>query len=323
MPPGASADSTGPPLNSISLSAPFVPISGSPVGICPLCGGAANLAFTAHDRNREISPQPFRYRRCTACQVVSLVDVPKDLTPFYPGEYYDLLTPEQLDGVLHVERHKVDRVRRWVSEGRLVEIGPGIGVFSYGAKQAGFDVTAIEMDERACRHLRDVVGVEAINSADPATALGGLPPSDAIVLWHVIEHVPDPWAVVEAAAANLAPGGALVLATPNPDSVQYRVLKQRWAHVDAPRHLFLLPLETLAERCTASGLRQVDATTSDPAGRYWNSFGWEYAARRHPARGPASKAVHLGAIGFSVAMRPFEHTGMRGAAYTAVFVKDA
>jgi SAM-dependent methyltransferase len=308
-------------VTTIAAMPAVVPVHAADPAVCPLCQGRAVAVFTATDRNREISPQPFRYRRCTVCAALSLVDVPQDLGPFYPSEYYELLDPAQLDGLVPVEQHKIDRVRRWAEPGRLVEIGPGIGVFAHGARRAGYDVTAIEMDERACTYLRDVVGANAINSADPAAVLAQLPPSRAIALWHVIEHLPDPWAVVDAAAANLEPGGALVIATPNPDALQFRLLKARWAHVDAPRHLFLLPLATLADRCRAHGLRQADVTTTDPAGRHWNSFGWEYAARRRPAAGPAPRALALGAVAFSLAMRPLEHTGLRGAAYTAVFVK--
>lgn len=289
--------------------------------VCPLCGGAATVAFTAVDRNREITAQPFRYRGCQSCGAYSLVDVPDDLGPFYPSAYYELPDPAALDALAPVEQHKVDRVRHWADGGRLVEVGPGVGVFAHGARKAGFDVTVVEMDERACTFLRDVVGAEAVHSDDPAAALRTLPPSRAIALWHVIEHLRDPGALLEAAAENLEPGGVLVLATPNPDSLQFRLLKERWAHVDAPRHLFLLPLATLAGRCAELGLAQVEVTTSDPAGRHWNSFGWEYAMRRRPAAGPAPKALAVGAVALSVALRPVEHTGLRGAAYTAVFKK--
>jgi hypothetical protein len=177
------------------------------------------------------------------------------------------------------------------------------------------------MDARTCDHLRDAVGVHAIHSADPAAALSGLSPSRAIAMWHVIEHLRDPWAVLDAAAANLEPGGALALATPNPDSTQFRLLGSRWAHVDAPRHLFLLPLATLTERAAAAGLQRVAVTTHDPSGRHWNCFGWEYAMRRRPAAGRAPWPIAGAALGLTLALRPLEHTGLRGAAYTAVFVK--
>ncbi len=288
---------------------------------CRLCGGRTEHGLEAFDRNRELSDERFCYRRCLDCATLSLVDVPRDLGRFYPPSYYRLPPAEELDRLIPTEAHKVAFLRARVEPGRLVEIGPGEGVFAYAARRAGFDVTAIEMDARACDHLRDAVGVRAINSDDPATVLAGLPPSRAIAMWHVLEHLPDPAGVLTAAAANLEPGGVLALGTPNPGSLQFRVLGARWAHVDAPRHLTLVPLEALRERLASTGLRQVAVTTSDPSGRHWNRFGWEYGLRRRPAAGPAPKSVELVALGMTLALRPVEHTGMRGAAYTAVFVK--
>jgi hypothetical protein len=128
--------------------------------------------------------------------------------------------------------------------------------------------------------------------------------------------------VLEAAAANLEPGGVLALATPNPESAQFRLLGPRWAHVDAPRHLFLLPLGAITGRAAELGLRRAAVTTSDPSGRHWNRFGWEYALRRRPAAGPPPRPLALAALGLTVALRPLEHSGMRGAAYTAIFVKE-
>jgi 2-polyprenyl-3-methyl-5-hydroxy-6-metoxy-1,4-benzoquinol methylase len=288
---------------------------------CPFCGGPAEPAFAAVDRNRELSPQRFRYRRCAACATLSLVDVPQDLGRFYPQAYYELPQAGELEQIARGEAHKVALIAGRAPGGRLVEIGPGVGGFAYAARRAGFDVTAIEMDERAAAHLRDRVGVDTVHSDDPATALAGLAPSRAIALWHVIEHLPDPAAVLDAIAANLEPGGVLALATPNPQALQFRLLSARWAHVDAPRHLFLIPLGALTERAAAAGLRRVAAFTSDPSGRHWNLFGWEAALRRRPAAGPPSRALALAAMGVTLAMRPLEQRALRGAAYTALFVK--
>lgn len=303
--------------------APDAPTLSADPARCPFCGGRAQPAFDAVDRNREISLQRFRYRRCTACATLSLVDVPQDLGRFYPQAYYVLPQAHELEQIARGEAHKVALIGRHVPGGRLVEIGPGTGGFAHAAQRAGFDVTAIEMDERAASHLRDGAGIEVVHSDDPAAALARLPPSRAIALWHVIEHLPDAAGVVDAIAANLEPGGVLALATPNPEALQARLLGARWAHVDAPRHLFLIALAALTERAAAAGLRRVAAFTSDPSGRHWNLFGWESALRRRPAAGPAPRAVTLAAMALTLAMRPLEHRALRGAAYTALFVRQA
>jgi SAM-dependent methyltransferase len=294
------------------------------VGPCPFCGGPAVPALESPDRNRELSRECFRYRRCRACGTFSLVNVPDDLKRFYPEaeNYYGLYTTAELARLASAEAHKLKFVRERVEPGRLVEVGPGAGVFAFAASRAGFDVTAIEMDPRTCEHLRTEVGVHAIHHDDPAAALARLEPSRAIAMWHVLEHLVDPAALLDAVAANLEPGGVFALSTPNPRSLQFRLLGARWAHLDAPRHLNLIPLEALTRRVAAVGLRRVEATTSDPTGRNCNYLGWEYGMRRRPAAAPTSRLTLLATFGLAFVLRPIESTGLRGAAYTAVFVKD-
>ena len=116
------------------------------------------------------------------------------------------------------ERYKLDAVQAQRSGGRLVEIGPGFGASLAACRAHGFDVCGLELDAACVAHLRTVVGVDAVQTATPERALADQPPSDAIVLWHSLEHLPDPGALLAAAAANLRPGGMLVAAVPNPQA---------------------------------------------------------------------------------------------------------
>jgi len=294
-----------------------------PVSPCPLCGAAASAAFTVTDRNRAVSDARFIYYRCPGCGSHFLAEVPADLGRYYPADYYALPSAEELDDLAQRELHKIELLRRWVAPGRLVEIGAGFGVFARAARNAGFDVTAIEMDRRSVEYLDAVVGVHAIESSRPEGVLATLPPSRAIVLWHSIEHLPRPWDVLERAAANLEPGGILIVAAPNPQALQFRLLGARWAHVDAPRHLFLIPVGALARRSAELGLTPAFTTTADPAGRHWNRFGWEHAMRRDPGRRPSTASTRALSLLLTQALRPIETRGLSGTAYTAVFVKPA
>ena len=141
-------------------------------------------------------------------------------------------------------------------------------------------------------------------------------------MWHVLEHVPEPFQLLDAAADHLAPGGVLAIATPNPQSLQFRLLRGRWAHVDAPRHLFLIPYPALRTRCHDAGLTAALATTSDPTGRACNRLGWVYALRRFPARRQATLRLRLLSDMLADGLGPAEHRGFSGATYTALFVKE-
>ena len=288
---------------------------------CQLCGGPTVPAFVTGDRNRAITRLAFRYRRCSACRSYSLVDVPPDLSVYYPEEYYALPTLAGLRAQALHERYRMDILARHARTGRLTEIGAGSGIFAIQALDAGFDTAAIELDAGACAYLRETLGIEVVQTAAPEEALAAMAPSRVIAAWHVLEHVPRPWALLEAAAANLEPGGVLVVATPNPRSFGLRALGGRWPHVDAPRHLFLIDHEALVSRAASVGLDLVELTDVDPGGLHWNEFGWHYLLRPPGASPIRERLAQIAGRGIARVLAPVERRGLRGAAYTAVLLK--
>lgn len=288
---------------------------------CPLCDGDCATAFVTRDRNRGVRGDPFTYRRCQACGTLHLDNVPADIATFYPAAYFGLPGLDELRERALPERYRMALVAPHVSGGRLIEIGPGDGLFAIQALDAGFDVAAIEPDPAAAGHLRDVLGIDVVESASAEEELAALGPARAIVAWHVIEHVPRPWALLEAAAAALEPGGVLVLATPNPRAFSLRVLGPRWPHVDAPRHLFLLPHEAVIARGRALGLEPVKLTATDPGGLGWNAFAWRFALRRPGARWIHERLAQLAGEVIARVLALIERRGLRGAAYTLVLRK--
>jgi len=284
------------------------------------------MRYTTRDWNRGLSQETFTYYRCPNCTMTFLEPIPEDLGRYYPPAYYPMpASLAELATVAEGERYKIDLVRRFTTSGRLLEIGPATGAFAYLAKQAGFQVEAIEMDAACCQFLEQAVGVRAIRSDHAAQVLGTLDGYDAIALWHVIEHVPDPWETLDAAAQRLRPGGILVIATPNPASFQLRIFGRYWAHLDAPRHLELLRVERLIRWAGGAGLQVALQTTNDPGGLGWNLFGWIESLANLWARATGRRwtPTPLGRAA-SRLMRPIERgPGFRGATYTLILRRPA
>jgi SAM-dependent methyltransferase len=295
--------------------------------VCPFCGAASAHALFATDRNREISEERFDYARCRACATVFLVNVPEDLGRYYQGGYYQF----DADGEPNWKRNgtrlasasfRIGLVRDQVAPGRLIEIGAGTGAFAVAARDAAFDVTAIEMDEGCCSYLSEREGIRAICSDQPLQALQTLEPARALAMWHVLEHLPNPAEVLAAAAAQLEPGGVLALGVPNPSSLQFRLLGSRWPHLDAPRHLSLIPPDALIERGEQLGMRCVAMTSTDPEGLEFNLFGWANGLRRGPADGPLPRSVGYAALALGRLAAPIERGDTRGSTVTLVMRKQ-
>lgn len=290
---------------------------------CTSCGGSARHAFTAGDCNRRLSREAFDFYECETCGLMFLHPVPADLGKYYPPDYYDI--PGSLQQLAtraeHLQRWKLDLVERHAPAGRLLEVGPAYGLFSYLAKRAGYDVNVIEMDERCRAYLSEVVGVNVLPAGDVVARMRAAAPFDVITLWQVIEHLPDPFAVLDAAAECLAPGGVLVLDTPNPAAFQFRVLRGYWTHVDAPRHVVLIPAKLLVARMEQRGLavEMLSATGSSSIG--FNSFGWAHSLQNFFTAAPLRAVAHFAGRVLTKVLIPIERTGWRGSTYAAVFRK--
>jgi SAM-dependent methyltransferase len=75
---------------------------------------------------------------------------------------------------------------------------------------------------------------------------------DLITFWHVLEHLDDPKLALTEARRLVKAGGRVVVAVPNIESWQAGVFKERWLHLDVPRHRWHFCPRTLAalvERC--------------------------------------------------------------------------
>jgi SAM-dependent methyltransferase len=100
---------------------------------------------------------------------------------------------------------------------------------------------------------RDRYGVEIVVGDAVSAPVDG--PFDAITMWHVLEHLPEPLAALERAAELLAPGGRLVVSVPNNDSWQARLGGDDWLHLDIPRHIYHFTPGSLSQLVERAGFR--------------------------------------------------------------------
>jgi SAM-dependent methyltransferase len=116
--------------------------------------------------------------------------------------------------------------------GTLLDIGAGRGRFVSSARAAGWSAKGIEPSARGVQAARAVYGVEL----DPLSLAEASGTYDAVTLWHVLEHMEDPGEALAHVASLLGPGGRLLIGVPNLASVQARIGRDRWFHLDLPRH---------------------------------------------------------------------------------------
>ncbi len=131
---------------------------------------------------------------------------------------------------------KEQQVLPWRGKGRLLDFGCGGGSFLASMHKQSWQVTGVDVSAAAVRRVRSELGLRALLGTLPHPELR--PESfDVITMWHALEHVHDPLEVLREAYRLLVPGGQVVIAVPNIDSLPFRWFGSAWYGLDLPRHL--------------------------------------------------------------------------------------
>jgi len=137
--------------------------------------------------------------------------------------------------------------------GRLLEVGCGTGDLLAGVRDLGWTVTGVDFDAAAVAVARRR-GLE-VREGDLTSQRFPDASFDAVTMFHLFEHVPDPRALLVECYRILAPGGRIVIVTPNPRSRGHRRFGVSWMGLDPPRHLHLFPPEVLRREAERAGFR--------------------------------------------------------------------
>ena len=130
--------------------------------LCPYCSGVGKFFISSTDTNRQTTDVNFAFFQCKDCGLVFMYPVPRNMRPYYEGGYQTI--PNNLSELREIaakEKYRMKPILRHKSGGKLLDIGPWMGIFSCNAKDAGFDVAALEIDEGCVDFLNNVVGVES------------------------------------------------------------------------------------------------------------------------------------------------------------------
>jgi 2-polyprenyl-3-methyl-5-hydroxy-6-metoxy-1,4-benzoquinol methylase len=107
-------------------------------------------------------------------------------------------------------------VRRFQSMGKLLDVDTGDGRFLQTSRAQGYEVTGTELSEAGAAFAqRNGLDVRMGQITDLDLPAGSF---DVATIWHVLEHVPNPGAVLPTVWSCLRPGGVLVVAVPNEEN---------------------------------------------------------------------------------------------------------
>ena len=237
---------------------------------CPVCG---------HNEVRRkylINGTKFEIVNCTQCNLGSLWPLPtgNEIRSFYPEDYYGDGGSKFSSVIERVVRMIAARSALFVARsirrsGRVLDVGCGRGITLRALADAGCETHGFEVSKHALRGIDPRVQVTVANSLAQAGYPGGH--FDGVLLWHVLEHVPDPSGVLREAWRILKPGGVVIVAVPNYSSLQATWSGAAWFHLDPPRHLYHFPITALEQLITTVGFVPI---SRHHFSLRQNPFGW-------------------------------------------------
>lgn len=120
----------------------------------------------------------------------------------------------------------------------ILDYGCGSGEYLLKMQPLGYMLTGAEYDPQVLANLAEF-GIEIVDVAKIGENCW-LERFDHITLSHVLEHVPEPVALLQRLHRALNPGGTLFLEVPNADATGLAIFGRFWRGLEAPRH-FSLP----------------------------------------------------------------------------------
>lgn len=252
---------------------------------CRLCRSQhTRLSFTAPNNHGRIRIDNTRYNLyyCQDCTsyFLDLKTSSQYYQQAYQGSYYP--SPSKFINFLNnvsfiLKRIRIETLLGFPNHIKILDIGCGPGEFlSHLPSQ--YRKHGLEINKKAAR----AASQKGIKMSTSDIQKSSLPANyyDCITLWHSLEHFDSPQTVIDKIYHSLRPGGLIIMNTPNSNSLGFRLGKQDYFHLDAPRHLYLPNPTSLKLALTGSGFHTIKSTPQIfeyPLDLFWS-------VRQHPWR---------------------------------------
>lgn len=260
--------------------------------VCNLCNSSEYaLIFKVKDLNYRTTDEEFNVVKCKKCNLVYLNPQPLVIKRYYPKTYmpYKEVLSADIDfkpylcealkifyGYPSTAKTFINKLKNlrglielnlkdkfffytvpYARDKKILDVGCGNGSYLSSLKKLGWEAETqlygIDFPNETLMHLKKY---EHINIIEGDFLDITLPENffDIITLRHVLEHLPDPTSALKKAFTLLKPNGIILINVPNFKSFEALVIfREKWRHIDAPRHLYHFSPKTLKKLLSNTG----------------------------------------------------------------------
>jgi SAM-dependent methyltransferase len=179
----------------------------------------------------------------------------------YQGYRAAAVLPQAVTGL---RKSKIQMERMFLEDlapGKLLDVGCGDGIFLNRMQKLGWTVDGLDVDSKAIENAKSRYGL-SVHQGDLSRVRFPDNSFDAVTLSHVIEHVPNPLALLLEVRRIAKPGARLVLTTPNNSSFGHQKFQTAWLGLDPPRHLHIFSLPSLRQLGLLADLRILSVSST-------------------------------------------------------------
>jgi SAM-dependent methyltransferase len=233
-------------------------------GPCLACGGETRLIGRKKD---------CCYVACRECDSMQMDPVPtvEQLTAIYADEYVDCghLPEDSVIARIHARqrRFSLSLVQKYCSQGPVLEVGPGHGIFMNELRQAGIRAVGLEASRQMAASLRER-GFEVRQGYidDPPA---GAERFQGVFMSNVFEHLGNHDRALKSLASLLEPNGRIITLQPTAYLGQLiarvylalfpdRLVPDLGTWLATPYHILLISPLGMKAMCSRVGLRLVE-----------------------------------------------------------------
>lgn len=249
---------------------------------CRICDNTTDNTFHVAREMMYGLRETFSYLECGKCKCLQIVEVPVDMSKYYPGDYYSFDTYDgkkfdgwkgsikkkqykysilQGNGIQNVfgslfgkKLYQLFKGLPITQETRILDVGCGNGRnFLYPLAEVGFK-NLLGCDPYLSESIKYPNGLRIENS-DVFEVRGAW---DLITYHHSFEHLTDPLENLKKVTELLSDEGTCVIRIPTVSSFAWKHYGTDWVQLDAPRHIFLHSVESMNLLAEESGMEVTD-----------------------------------------------------------------
>ena len=245
--------------------------------------------------------EPFEYGFCRDCGAITRVSAVHDLARYYPHDYRpfrDTNPSDRQSGFRSWLKRRRNRqvmtsnldplgcFLKWMTReevllqfraighcgvrltSRILDVGCGAGHLLQQMAEAGFqDLTGVDpfVPEAA---LRENSGLKIIRGNAEGLAAESF---ELVMMNHCLEHVSNQKAGLQMAARLVSPGGVLLVRQPLCDGEAFRLYRENWCQLDAPRHTVINSVQSMRLLAKECGLRITRIIWDSADLQFWGS----------------------------------------------------